>query len=216
MKGENTPPPSLTNAACRPKGASLHLFSFSSFTGEEKGVSTNVLYLCSHKNKTIAMILNTLSYTYRVAQLEELSAQEQELVHTACTATDRSYAPYSQFHVGAAVLLSDGTIVEGSNQENAAYPSGTCAERCALFYANSHYPDQPVAAIAVAARLHSGEFLTTPITPCGSCRQVLLETEKRYGQPVRVFLYGTTGIYIIDRCSDLLPFHFTSDALHNQ
>lgn len=167
------------------------------------------------EQKSNVMIVETLSYTYRIAQLHELSSEEQELVKAACQATNRSYAPYSQFHVGAAVCLANGVILEGSNQENAAYPSGTCAERCAIFYANSQYPKERVKSIAIAARLHTGEFLTTPITPCGSCRQVLLETETRYRKPVRVLLYGTTGVYIIESCRELLPFHFTSDALSN-
>lgn len=162
------------------------------------------------------MKIQTLQLTYRIAHEAELSTEEQALIATAKEATNRSYVPYSKFHVGAAVLLADGAIVAGSNQENAAYPSGTCAERCAMFYANSEHPDMGVKAIAVAARLDNGEFLTAPITPCGSCRQVLIETEHRYGKPIRVLLYGTSGIYILDSCAELLPFQFYSEALEGK
>ena len=120
--------------------------------------------------KELKIEIHIRSYAY-----EELSEEERRLVDAAKEATARSYAPYSRFHVGAAALLANGIIVSGSNQENAAYPSGTCAERTTLFYANSQYPDQPVKALAIAARNASG-FLDSPIPPCGACRQVLLET----------------------------------------
>ena len=109
----------------------------------------------------------------RSCAYEELSEEERRLIDAAKEATARSYAPYSRFHVGAAALLANGIIVSGSNQENAAYPSGTCAERTTLFYANSQYPDQPVKALAIAARNASG-FLDSPIPPCGACRQATL------------------------------------------
>ena len=112
-------------------------------------------------------------------QYDELTPQDRELMDKAKEATSRSYAPYSKFSVGAAALLKNGVIVTGTNQENAAYPSGLCAERTTLFYANSQYPDQPVLTLAIAARSESG-YLDTPIPPCGACRQVLLETEQRY------------------------------------
>lgn len=127
-------------------------------------------------------------------------------------ATSRSYAPYSKFSVGAAALLKNGVIVTGTNQENAAYPSGTCAERTTLFYANSQYPDQPVLTLAIAARSESG-YLDTPIPPCGACRQVLLETEQRYQQPMRILLYGEKAIYEIDGTKDLLPLSFSGEFL---
>src|SRR5699024_9590066 len=109
-------------------------------------------------------------------------------------ATRRSYAPYSHFSVGAAALLANGVVVTGTNQENAAYPSGLCAERTTLFYANSQYPDQAVVTLAIAARTEK-DFIDTPIPPCGACRQVILETEKRYKQPIRILLYGKKCIY---------------------
>ncbi|MGL5938279.1 MAG: cytidine deaminase, partial [Phocaeicola sp.] len=127
-------------------------------------------------------------------------------------ATKRSYAPYSGFSVGAAALLENGTVVTGSNQENAAYPSGTCAERTTLFYANSQYPDQRVKSLAVAAYT-AGDFLESPIPPCGSCRQVLLETEKRYGSSMRVLLYSKNEIYVLQDVGSLLPLSFDGDFL---
>lgn len=142
----------------------------------------------------------------------ELSPEEQQLINAACEATQRSYAPYSRFSVGAAALLENGIVVTGTNQENAAYPSGTCAERTTIFYANSQYPDQAVKTLAIAARSEEG-FLDTPISPCGACRQVLLETEKRYGKPMRILLYGKKEIFIIQSVASLLPLCFDSDFL---
>ena len=119
---------------------------------------------------------------------------------------------FSHFSVGAAALLENGVVVTGSNQENAAYPSGLCAERSTLFYANSLYPDQAVKALAIAARTEQ-DFLDTPIPPCGACRQVLLETEKRFGKPMRILLYSKSDIYIMEGVSALLPLSFDGDYL---
>ena len=115
-----------------------------------------------------------LNIRYMVAQLSELSQQEQELVNRAKAATSNAYANYSHFYVGAALLLGDGRIVIGANQENAAFPSGLCAERSAIFGAQSNYPDQPILTLAIAARNGNG-FLKSPISPCGACRQVMRE-----------------------------------------
>ncbi|MCD8387926.1 MAG: cytidine deaminase [Bacteroidales bacterium] len=138
----------------------------------------------------------------------ELPEQLRKLVDTARQATERSYAPFSNFHVGAALLLSNGEIISGSNQENAAYPSGTCAERTCAFYAHSTYPQEKFVAIAVAARDTSGEFVDDPVAPCGACRQVLLEFEKTSGQPVRVILCGKDRVFMLDSVQDLLPLAF--------
>ncbi len=143
----------------------------------------------------------------------EFTDTERELLTKAQEATLRSYAPYSNFCVGAAVLLDDGTIVTGSNQENCAYPSGTCAERTAIFYANSQYPEKHVKMICVAARDVSGQYTYRPIVPCGSCRQVLVETAQRYGEDIKVMLYGTEGCYMLDSVKDLLPLTFDSTYL---
>ena len=126
--------------------------------------------------------------------------------------TQHSYAPYSKFKVGAAALLANGAIVTGSNQENAAYPSGLCAERTTLFYANSQYPDQAVLTLAIAARTEQ-DFIDNPIPPCGACRQVILETETRYKHPVRILLYGKKEIYLIKGIRDLLPLSFDGSEM---
>lgn len=139
---------------------------------------------------------------------EDLDASEATLVEKAKEATYRSYARYSHFCVGAAILLDNGVIVEGSNQENAAYPSSLCAERTAAYYAHSRYPDAKFVAIAIAARDTDGEFCEAPISPCGGCRQALLEYETLAGHDVRVILVGRDKVYILESIKSLLPFAF--------
>lgn len=140
---------------------------------------------------------------YDIFDINELSTEERLLVDAAFKATIRSYAPYSHFHVGAAVMLDNGTILTGSNQENAAYPSGLCAERTALFYANSQYPDIAVKALAIATT-----DAENVITPCGACRQVMVETENRYGKPIKILLCGAKEVYVIESAANLLPLTF--------
>lgn len=149
----------------------------------------------------------------RIYRYDELTSEDQTLMKAACEATQRSYAPYSHFSVGAAARLANGEVVCGSNQENTAYPSGICAERTTLFYANSRYPDQAVTTLAIAARNERGEFLASPIPPCGACRQVMLETEKRFRHPMRILLYGTQGIYELQGVGDLLPLSFDASSM---
>lgn len=149
----------------------------------------------------------------RFCQLDELSAEDQELVQAAIKATDNSYSPYSNFRVGAAIRLADGSIVLGANQENAAFPSGLCAERTAIFAAQAQRPDQAILCLAIAARSAEG-LLSEPVTPCGSCRQVMTEIEDRYKRPMRVLLYGTNGVYVMDSVKDLMPLSFVSENLH--
>ena len=159
--------------------------------------------------------MKTLTHTchYTLCTYEELAEQERQLIEAAKLATERSYAPYSRFHVGAAALLADSTVVTGTNQENAAYPSGLCAERTALFYAGSSHPDTPVVALAIAAYT-DGAFTPKPIAPCGACRQVMLEVENRHQHPIRTLLYGTEGIYIIEGGTrELLPLTFDASFL---
>lgn len=144
--------------------------------------------------------ISTLIHVYT---LDELSDTDRQLVSAALEATRRSYAPYSNFHVGAAALLENGEIVTGTNQENAAYPSGLCAERTTLFYANSQYPEIAVKALAIATP-DTKEILS----PCGACRQVMIETEKRYGCSMRVLLCGAKEVYVIDSAASLLPLSF--------
>ena len=154
----------------------------------------------------------TITSIIKVYTFDELNKTEQDLMTSAMEATTRSYAPYSKFSVGAAALLANGIVVTGTNQENAAYPSGLCAERTTLFYANSQYPDQPVLTLAIAARTEK-DFIDLPIPPCGACRQVILETEKRYKQPIRILLYGKKGIYEVKSICDLLPLSFDASAM---
>ena len=139
----------------------------------------------------------------------ELSPEELNLVKLAREATYRSYAPYSHFYVGAAIQLSNGEIVTGANQENAAYPSGTCAERSACYYAGATYPEAKFEAIAIAARNSGGEFVDEPCSPCGACRQALLQYELLAGKGVKVLLVGRDRIYRLDSIRSLLPFAFT-------
>ena len=155
----------------------------------------------------------TIETKVKVCTVDELSASDREVVDAARRATANSYAVYSHFNVGAAVRLADDTIVAGTNQENAAYPSGLCAERTTIFWANSQYPSQAVKVLAIAARTDQGE-LEVPIPPCGACRQVILETEKRYNTPIRIILYGAKECYVIeDGIKALLPLSFDSAFL---
>ena len=150
-----------------------------------------------------------LKTSIRECQFEELSQAEQHLIEQAIEATNRSYAPYSKFSVGACLLLNNGVEVIGCNQENAAYPVGLCAERSAIFAAGAQYPDVPVRMIAIAARTPEGELQDEPVSPCGSCRQVLIETETRFSQEVHILLYGRNRIYVIDGIKQLMPLSFT-------
>ena len=150
-----------------------------------------------------------LKSVIQACQIDELSTEEQHLVNLAIEATHRSYAPYSHFHVGAAVRLENGEEIIGCNQENAAYPSGLCAERTALFSAGAQYPNVPVEMLAIAARGTDGELLSEPVSPCGSCRQVIIESETRAGHPIRILLYGRKCIYVIDGIGKLMPLLFS-------
>jgi cytidine deaminase len=148
---------------------------------------------------------------YTFGELPEIF---QQLILKAQEQTQKAYAPYSNFAVGAAVLLENGEVFAGSNQENAAYPSGLCAERVALFYANAQYPEVPVKALAVAAKAN-GDFAATPVSPCGACRQVMLETETRFAQPITLLLHGKEQTYVFDSVTTLLPLSFTETNLKN-
>ncbi len=147
-----------------------------------------------------------------LCEMSELSDDDRHLVELACDATRRSYSPYSKFCVGAALLLADGQVFTGSNQENASFPVGTCAERAAFFAAGAAAPDIAPAAIAIAAWTN-GQFTDKPVSPCGMCRQALLEAETRFHQPMRVLLYGRSGVYVLRSVGDLLPLNFTGEEL---
>jgi len=144
--------------------------------------------------------------------LAELDSTLQILITKAKEAAESAYAPYSKFKVGAAVLLENDEIFQGNNQENAAYPSGICAERVAIFYANSKYPDVAIKAIAVTASTKEG-FITDPIPPCGSCLQVMLESENRSDKSIQVLLYGENKITVAEGIKHFLPFNFNKDML---
>ena len=166
---------------------------------------------CGTKSTT-AMKELEIKTKVTVCSQEELPVDLRELVEIAKNKTQDAYCPYSHYHVGAAALLADGQVVTGANQENAAYPSGLCAERTTLFSANANNPTTPVVALAVACYT-SGHFTTDPASPCGACRQVMLETEHRFGVPMKVLLYGDRECYVFESAKDLLPVCFTSESL---
>jgi cytidine deaminase len=143
---------------------------------------------------------------------ENLSPEEQKVIRGALEAARNAYAPYSGFHVGAALLLDNGELVTGNNQENAAYPDGLCAERVAMFAANANHPGSAIGMMAVAAMIKD-EFLEEPVYPCGSCRQALLESENRFGKPIRILMYGKNRILIARSVKDLLPLSFDASFL---
>ena len=146
--------------------------------------------------------------------LEELQEKDKMLMNAAVSARKRAYAPYSEFHVGASVLLGNGEIVEGNNQENASYPSGLCAERVAIFYAGSKYPGIKIKAIAISAASLNHE-VDEPAAPCGNCRQSITEYEFRQKEPIRMLLMGETGSVIeCNSLADLLPMGFNSSYLN--
>lgn len=155
----------------------------------------------------------TVESKFTIYSFEELETPYQHLINKAKEQIEKAYAPYSNFHVGAAIELQNGEIFAASNQENAAYPSGLCAERVAMFFANAQYPNVPVKTIAIAA-FTDGKFLKNPVTPCGSCRQVLLETEMRYDQGITIILYGTKEIYLLENVKQLLPLCFEKNSLN--
>jgi len=140
---------------------------------------------------------------------DELTPGERKLAAEAMEATRRSYAPYSHFCVGAAIALDNGVTVTGANQENVAFPSGTCAERSACFYAHAQYPEAKFTGIAVAARGTDGEFTSEPTAPCGACRQALLEYEVLAGHDVPVLLVGREKVYRLPSVQSTLPFAFS-------
>lgn len=144
---------------------------------------------------------------------DELSVEEKELLNLAKKAAKSAYAPYSNFFVGAALLLEDGKIICGNNQENVAFPSGLCAERVAFFSSGAQYPEIPIKTIAITAR--SDKFsIDRPVTPCGDCRQVMAEYEERHKKNIRVILSGESGkIFIVDSIKSLLPLMFSGEGL---
>jgi cytidine deaminase len=155
----------------------------------------------------------TISYRY-FANESELPVEFQNLLKNAENALDLAYAPYSHFQVGAALLMESGEIITGANQENAAYPSGLCAERTAIYYAGAHHPKEKIKAVFVVARKEDQTELIAAC-PCGACRQAMLEYEDRQNSPIPViFRMGKSGFVAINSVADLLPFKFDSDSLN--
>lgn len=150
----------------------------------------------------------------QILEDEELNENQRKVIEAAREATYHSYVPYSNFHVGAACLLDNGEIISGSNQENAAYPSGICAERTTLFYAHSKYPDAKILMLCIVGRDQKGDFIKGICSPCGACRQVILEAEYRSKAPIQILLPSGEGTYVIDGILALLPFGFTPDDLN--
>jgi len=152
----------------------------------------------------------TISITYKeFLKGEGLDQMDRELLSKAVDAAGSSYAPYSNFNVGAAVRLANGEIISASNQENAAFPSGLCAERVAIFYAHARYPESPIESIAVTASV-DGHICEDPTYPCGACRQVMAESEIRAGKPIKIIIGGEKVTQVMEGVSSFLPFTFNN------
>lgn len=143
----------------------------------------------------------------RFGNQEELPDDEKRLLAAARKVASGAYSPYSKFSVGAAVLLENGEIILGNNQENASFPAGVCAEHVALAFANANWPDVAVTAIAISA-ISADQAASVTIRPCGVCRQVMVEIEKRFSRPIKVIMDGKSGIDVVDQASHLLPLSF--------
>ena len=141
--------------------------------------------------------------------IEELNAEDRELAAEAIKAMEGAYAPYSHFHVGAAVRMSNGQIVRGANQENAAFPSGLCAERTAMFAAGARYPDKDMLSIALAGGV-MGRLGGQPATPCGACRQVMAQYQAKSGKPMSVIMISADKVWKFEKVDDILPLIFNS------
>jgi cytidine deaminase len=157
---------------------------------------------------------NKFEFSYKVYDsIDELPEEQQWLLNEAREVTEQAYAPYSRFQVGAIARLANGEIVAGTNQENASFPVGLCAERVLLASVSSIFPKIPVQTVAISYKSETQKS-DHPISPCGICRQSLQEFEYRVGHPIQLILGGITGpVYVIDSASKLLPLAFTSDEL---
>lgn len=146
--------------------------------------------------------------------VSELPSEYIELVDVAKKTLTTSYSPYSGFQVASVVKLKNGTLIKGSNQENIAYPSGLCAERVAIFSAGTNYPNAQIDVIAITANSING-IVGTPVTPCGSCRQVMIEIEDKQNAPITVIMTGFEGeVWVAKSVNNLIPFYFTSDKVN--
>ncbi|MBP6756336.1 MAG: cytidine deaminase [Bacteroidia bacterium] len=163
------------------------------------------------KSKATTLTITTNLIVYK--SMEDLPKEDFELLKLAKKAVKSAYAPYSQFFVGAAILLENGKISIGNNQENAAYPSGLCAERVAIFHASAKYPNIPIKKIAVSVASKT-QIINEPVSPCGGCRQVISEYEMKYDSPISIIMSGETGqIYVSDSIENLLPIMFNKKHL---
>lgn len=158
------------------------------------------------------MEIKTLSTKLLIYKIDECGEVERKLIESAREACLKAYAPYSNYSVGAAILFTDGSILVGNNQENAAYPSGTCAERTALFYAHSQNPNMEIEAIAVTAYTN-GEYVQEVCTPCGACRQVMSEFQDKNPKPIRVLMCNKDTVYELGSVKDLLPLSFGFNSM---
>ena len=143
------------------------------------------------------------------SSIDELNAEDRELAQAAIEGMKGSYAPYSHFNVGAAVRMSNGQIVIGANQENAAFPSGLCAERTAMFAAGAKYPEKDMCSIALVGGVY-GRITDEPATPCGACRQVMAQYQAKAGKPMSVIMVGAKRIWKFEKVDDILPLIFDS------
>ncbi|MGB1039334.1 MAG: cytidine deaminase [Flavobacteriales bacterium] len=161
-------------------------------------------------------MVKKLKHSVEIAVYEnvnDLSENDRELIERAKKVSKTAYAPYSQFYVGAAIRLSSNEIIEGSNQENMAYPSGMCAERVAIYYANSYHADSEIKTIAVTAFARDFD-VSHPVSPCGACRQSMAEYELKQKKPIRLIMTGESGqIYIAESIETMLPFMFNEVEL---
>lgn len=152
--------------------------------------------------------LNLITKVEHYDSILELSKENRTLLEKSYQSAKNAYSPYSHFKVGAAILLDNGHIVTGNNQENAAYPSGSCAERTAAFYASSQFPDIPFRKIAISS-ISLNQNGNKPVTPCGNCRQSLIEYEQKFNQKIEVILAAENGeVYIFESIAQLLPYSF--------
>ena len=155
---------------------------------------------------------NTITIQYKSLDLSEVSEEDKFLINKAEEIRDKAYAVYSDFYVGASLLLDNGEIIMGNNQENIAFPSSLCAERVAIFYCKANYPDSKIRKIAITAKSIK-EAYHEVVTPCGSCRQVISEYERNQGSPIEIILKGEQEVLIFNSIKDLLPLSFESLVL---
>jgi len=159
-------------------------------------------------------MIKTVSFTYKVHKsINDLSDGDQKLIQASDEILKNAYAIYSGFNVGAAVLLENGRVMTANNQENMALPSSMCAERVLLNYCRAHFPDQLITKIAITVKANQ-TVVKEPITPCGACRQVMLEYERNQNEPIQILLKGEEGeVYELESISNLMPLAFKTDAL---